>query len=310
MLNHYKSKRIFDCFLFYNELELLELRFETLYSTVDKFVIVEANKTFSGQQKEFNYEKNKEKFNKYSDKIIYVKVDDSPEPLSKINYWNVEYFQRNCIMRGLQNSAKNGDFILVSDVDEIIDPDVLLQSLNYNEWVSFEQNLYYYFLNLKQNNNFIGPVLAKYGSFTTPEELRQSRHKIKTIKKGGWHFSFLGGAERIREKLSAYAEYQTNTKLLNNKDNIDYMIRNQMDIFERKNIQFIVVEIDETYPKAAYEFIKKYPQLLFDEKDTSDAKQPISYRRNFFQKKLDYSRKLTLRMILKIQKHRLKKDYK
>ena len=70
--------KIFDCFCFLNELELLELRLMELYDTVDYFVISEANKTHAGNPKEFIFEKNKKRYKKYLDKIIYVKVTDLP----------------------------------------------------------------------------------------------------------------------------------------------------------------------------------------------------------------------------------------
>jgi beta-1,4-mannosyl-glycoprotein beta-1,4-N-acetylglucosaminyltransferase len=295
--------KLFDCFLFYNELELLELRFETLYDVIDKFVIAEANKTFSGKQKEFNFENNKYRYEKYLDKIIYVKIEDSPEPISKIIYWNVEYFQRNCLMRGLENVAKEGDYILVSDADEILNPETLLNSLKFEGRVVFMQNLFYYYVNVKQNLQCPAPVLARYGTFKNVQEVRHAKGETgNRINNGGWHFSFLGGAERIRDKLSAYSEFHTYTKLLNNKDNINYMIRNQMDIFERKNIQFSIVEIDKSFPKTMNEFIKKYPYLYFNREDEIANKQPESFKRNYFKKKWESLRKLILKIILKIQK--------
>jgi beta-1,4-mannosyl-glycoprotein beta-1,4-N-acetylglucosaminyltransferase len=302
--------KLFDCFLFYNELELLELRLETLYDVIDKFVIVEANKTFSGKDKLFNFELNKEMFAVYLDKIIYVKVEDSPLPKSKINFWNVECFQRNCILRGLENVAEFGDRILVSDADEIINPETLRTALNNDAWVSFEQNLYYYYLNLQQNNNFVGPVLAKYGTFKTPEELRLEGRKIKIIKNGGWHFSFLGGAERIREKISVYSESQTNSKILQNIDVIEYLINSKQDIFGRKNVSYNIVEINESFPKYTNELIKKYPNLLYQGNSNKTGINKNILKINILDKIKASIRKNFIKIVFKIQRPMILRKFK
>ena len=49
---------IVDVILFYNELEMLEYRLETLYPVVDKFVIVEATRTFRGNPKPLLFSNN------------------------------------------------------------------------------------------------------------------------------------------------------------------------------------------------------------------------------------------------------------
>ena len=113
---------IYDCFIFFNEIDLLDLRLNELDSVVDKFVIVESTETFSKKKKTLFFNENKERFSKFKDKIIHIIVDDSPE-LTKTSSdpggrWNIEHFQRNCIERGLVD-CKPEDIILVSDVDEI-----------------------------------------------------------------------------------------------------------------------------------------------------------------------------------------------
>ena len=99
---------IYDCFSFFNELDILEIRLNVLYETVDYFVITEANKTHTGSKKEYVFEQNKERFSKFLDKIIYIKVDDLPdlessETSSDGNKWLYENYQRDAIMRGLKD---------------------------------------------------------------------------------------------------------------------------------------------------------------------------------------------------------------
>ena len=93
-----------DCFLFYNELDLLEYRLHLLHKIVDYFVIVESINTFVGEKKELYYKKNQDKFKKYDKQIIHIIVDDMPlkEKLNTNNtIWTNEHHQRNCIKRGL-----------------------------------------------------------------------------------------------------------------------------------------------------------------------------------------------------------------
>ena len=116
--------KIYDCFTFFNELELLDLRLKELYNHVDYFVLVEATLTHTGKPKELIFEKNKDKYSDYLDKIIYVKVNDLPDYNDFEGIWEPENFQRNCIVRGLTN-AEDSDVIMVSDIDEIPRPSAI-----------------------------------------------------------------------------------------------------------------------------------------------------------------------------------------
>lgn len=256
-------KKVFDCFLFFNELELLELRLETLWDVVDYFVLVEANQTFSGNPKNLIFEENRERFNKYLRKIIYVKVEDSPKPINRFYYWNVEFFQRNCILRGLDSKAKNGDFIIISDVDEILSPNSIISSLNKGR-KSFELELYYYYINLKQNRNWIGPVMYNYGDVGTPEKFRNSRFKFEVVNNGGWHFSYLGGTKKIIEKLLSFSEVSVLNDLVINEEFVNYIINNRLDLFGRKNLKYEIITNFEHFPPYIINFIKKYPYLKYE----------------------------------------------
>lgn len=120
---------IYDCFPFFNELDVLEIRLNVLYDTVDYFVITEADKTHTGRHKEYIFEQNKDRFAKFLDKIIYIKVDDFPdlensETSSDGNKWLYENYQRDAIMRGLKD-CKPDDVIIISDCDEIPNPEAV-----------------------------------------------------------------------------------------------------------------------------------------------------------------------------------------
>lgn len=109
---------LYDCFTFFNELDLLEIRLNILNDSVDKFVIVEATRTQNNKEKCLYFEENKARFAKFEDKIIHVVVKEFPQ---KLEQWTIENYQRNEIMRGLVN-CKDDDVIIISDLDEIPNP--------------------------------------------------------------------------------------------------------------------------------------------------------------------------------------------
>ena len=63
---------MFDCCFIHDEMDILELRLNTLNHVVEKFVVVESNKTHSGKPKELNFVLNKERFQSFLPKIIYI----------------------------------------------------------------------------------------------------------------------------------------------------------------------------------------------------------------------------------------------
>ena len=257
--------KIFDCFKFFNELELLELRLMELDEIVDYFVIVEANKTHTGHPKEFIFEKNKEIFKKYLPKIIHVKVEDLP-PYSVNDIWTAENFQRNCIMRGLNGFAVNGDKIIVSDIDEIPNTDVIRQNLNNPNWVTFRQKLYYYYVNCEQNCHWDGPIMATYGTFNQPQDLRNAaRSGFNIQQNGGWHYSFMGGPERVRLKVESIAESHYIIDNVGSVNEIKEKIETQKDLWNRSEdyAQKKIVDILNNKPKTMDKFLEKYPNFFY-----------------------------------------------
>jgi beta-1,4-mannosyl-glycoprotein beta-1,4-N-acetylglucosaminyltransferase len=284
-------KKIYDAFLFFNELELLELRLNILNDVVDKFVIVESTKTFSSKDKPLFFDENKEMFNKFKDKIIHIIIDDTPDNFMTINYinepkteidvlnnkilkhvdesqgwprhetqWGVETFQRESIIKGLINCDED-DIIIISDVDEIPNPIEIEKIKNTSDEVfNFNQNMYYYYVNMLKENNWSGPKACTWGKLKTISlnSLRQNKHTTKTISDGGWHFSFMGGEAKVIEKIEAYAHQEYNKPYY--KDNVKNNIMTNKDPFFRGGLTR--VEIDDSYPKYLLENITKYKHMI------------------------------------------------
>ena len=191
--------KIYDCFLFFNELDLLEIRLNLLYQHVDYFVIVESEVTFQGQLKDFNFEKNIKRYEKFTDKIFYFKLGkynidfrrlpilenpttDDEILLNKIykfveqsnnfdknHYWGNDNFQRECIWRALALlKPEDSDMIILSDADEIPSSEVLVQIKNEiiaNTVYTCKMHEFYYFLNYYHNSDWFGSCAFLYGSF-------------------------------------------------------------------------------------------------------------------------------------------------
>jgi hypothetical protein len=73
-----RPRRVWDAFMFFNELDVLEVRLNELNSSVHKFVLVEATKTHSGNSKPLHYADNSQRFSAFHGKIVHVVVDDLP----------------------------------------------------------------------------------------------------------------------------------------------------------------------------------------------------------------------------------------
>ena len=165
--------KIYDCFTFFNELDLLKMRLNILNDYVDFFVLVESNKTHSGKSKDLIFEQNKNQFADFSNKIIHVIVDDMPE-LKDTNRWILENFQRNAIMRGL-SKCDAGDIIFISDLDEIPNPTKIEQARNLLKNNSIKNDLLYriyrqikkIIYNLSQNL-----MIRKYLEYFTPKSAK------------------------------------------------------------------------------------------------------------------------------------------
>jgi beta-1,4-mannosyl-glycoprotein beta-1,4-N-acetylglucosaminyltransferase len=262
------KQKIFDCFMFYNEVELLHLRFLEYYDVVDYFVISESTKSHTGKIRELEFEKHKEKFKKYLDKVIYVIVDDLPE-YSVNDIWKAENFQRNAIQRGLENVAKKGDLILVSDCDEFWNKNKLNEIKNKKDVYVFEHELYYYWVNCKQNCIILGTASAPYGSLG-PQEMRKIRDSAVSgnypyiVKSGGWHYSYMGGANKIKDKVDNIAESHLIKKDVGDERNILNSLDNVIDLWGRKDNyarKRLINLKPENKPSALDEFLEIYPDF-------------------------------------------------
>ncbi len=260
--------KIIDCFIFYNEFELLRARMHEVYDLVDYFVLVEANKTFTGLPKPLMFNEKKDLFAEYLDKIIHVTVEDFPETN---NPWVREWFQRSAVHRGLnQLQLDDNDVIFLSDSDEIIARQTIENIKNGSLVLSsdaiyrLEMYLYYYNLEWCSPRKWYHPTVCKYSKFKlhpNADEIRQTRNGL-IINNSGWHLSYYGNTDFIRNKLMSYSEQQDNTERNRDATHIQKCI-NEGRLFWIENGNLIHKPLLTNVDLPSYYLHKNVPKIGF-----------------------------------------------
>ncbi len=234
------TPKIYDCFPFNNELDILEFRLKELYPVVDRFVIVEAKKTHSGKPKELVFDANKERFGKYLHKISYIMLDDLPEIDGTITdkSWARERHQRDGIMRGL-TMCNDNDIIIISDCDEVPNPAAIKSYNGSHDVRSFDMELYYYSMRTKATESWREAKIATYKKVKemTPCGVRYA--KAEPIPDGGIHMSYFGSVDQIIQKIENTAHVEYDTPEYKDWNRIMDAIVNHKDLFGRPNVQFV-----------------------------------------------------------------------
>ena len=222
------SPKIYDCFVFNNEFDILSMRLQLLNDKVEKFILVESKQTHSGILKPAFFEQNKELFEEYSHKIVNIVIDKFPEkmiyPPSEIDvpehlhiHWFRENYQRNEILKGLYKIGLNPeDVVLISDLDEIPDPNKLDDfikiipeddyAFQLQKWCIWDFDRFY-------NGFWPGTAGVKWKTLSklTPQEIRKNRYsenKLHTNEPFGWHCSWFGGIDAVMDKLRSFAHQE------------------------------------------------------------------------------------------------------
>ena len=249
---------IYDCFQYFDEDHMVDLRLNILDRYVDFFVISESTKTHQGKDKKINFDI--KKFPKFKKKIKFIVADYN----DSINFKNhvggespIEQHQRNSLIKGIEN-ASSEDLIILSDSDEIPDLTKLNQIQDNKKIIAFSQKMFMYKINLQNidESNWIGSKITKKKNITTMQNLRNLKFKkypfwridkynLQTIN-GGWHFSFLQTPEQILNKIKSFSHGEFNINNVNEK-NIEEKILKNEDIFGR-GITLKKIQLDSSYP--------------------------------------------------------------
>ncbi|MEI6400315.1 MAG: DUF3431 domain-containing protein [bacterium] len=286
--NYRKTIKIYDIFNFFNELELLDIRLNILDPYVDYFVIVESTLTHSGKPKELFYEKNKERFKQFEHKIIHYVIEhplqdftDAQERLNEgsisqlektilkqtltsdnipkgMNHFLRDFYEKESVKHALTNLSDN-DFCFVSDLDEIWNPEIVIDYQK-DDIYKFRQAVYCYYLNNKSNEAWTGTLATKYKNIKN-NCLNHLRTKRKTpytfVNNGGWHFTYQGGENRVKEKIESFSHQELNND--STKNQITERLQNNQDVAGRN----FAYHIDEKgLPRYIKENKDKYKELF------------------------------------------------
>ena len=294
--------KIFDCFMYFDEDMLLDLRLNILDKFIDNFVIVESIFNHKGEKRDLKFDPNN--FKNFKDRIIYIVYDQIPLEIEMIkssdseseknrklimNAVFRENGQRNYISNGIKN-ADSEDIILISDLDEIPN----LENLNFNNLDKkiylFQQDMLYYKFNLKLPNYiWTGTKGCKKKFLKSPQWLRNIKDRkypfyridaffsekkfinCNLIKNGGWHFTNIKTAIEIKHKLQSYLHHIEFDKKPLSEEKINEMIENKIAIYDlkadSKQNKFggnkLVNYSLENLPTFLKENINKYKQWMY-----------------------------------------------
>ena len=235
--------KIFSATQFFNELDLLEIRLETLDPVVDYFIVSESTKTHSGLDKPLYYSENADRYKKFHHKIIHQVIGDTPgnnETLHEMYPQNVfhqkvmdrtieadwfdhsvpsyirDTYEKEALLTGLRNFDLS-DIVLLGDLDEIPSPgavELLKNNFDKDTIYHFHHSMFYYYLNLeKADEKWRGTMAMSIEKFLNQKVSfcrERTYKKGPTILNGGWHFSYIGGIDKIRDKLNSFGEQSLN----------------------------------------------------------------------------------------------------
>jgi len=265
--------KVYDCFMFFNELDVLEIRLEELWNSVDIFVIAEANISHAGNPKDYIFENNKERFVKYMSKIRHLKIDDVP---TNIDAMAKDRYQRSALIRGLHDIEPE-DIIIVSDLDEIPRAEavemVKTDENDYERYIftipmfQFKMNYMKYCDISKQPN-----IMVTRGRvFTDPQQEReytfpwvQKPADLVFIDHGGWHFTYFGDMAHAITKLKNFAHTESNIpRFTDGKLTIEWMIENKYGLWGPDHQErYDIVQVDDYFPKYITENLDRWKDMI------------------------------------------------
>ncbi len=278
---------VVDSFPFFNESDLLRLRLAVMAPLVDRFVIEESAETFSGEPRELIFEKQRDMFAGYMDRIVYIPVT---ERLGDAGTHERDYFQKNHLAEGIEDLADD-DVVIFGDLDEIPDPRAVshvLDGFDPEKVYHLAQDNFYAYMNMMETS---GKLLSITGEFPDiPENERKwlgtkvcakkqipaegivrlrdlvppSDPRSVRVANGGWHFGYMGGlhetdvTKRIGDKVRAAAHQEYNdAEIL--RETMDHLILGE-DIFGRD------ARFTQILPQSGY----RYPEWLDEHRDEYD----------------------------------------
>lgn len=265
--------------MYFDENLVLDLRLNILNEHVDKFIIAEATKDHTGRDKKLNFNIND--FKKFKNKINYIVVEDLPVNLKSYKKnWAVHHlrdqYQRNALVRGYKNYNED-DLIMISDIDEIPNPDKIKEFNIKNKYACFIQKNFQSKINLLNisDKHWMGTKIIQKKHLKSPQWLRNIKtakpsfwkfykpRQPQLIYDGGWHFSFLKNPSGIAKKIKSFSHSEFNKPEYTDEKKIEERIKKRIDIFDR-NYVYKKINLDNSFPKYLLENKNKYKSWIIE----------------------------------------------
>jgi hypothetical protein len=264
--------KIYDCFTFFNELDVLEIRLQELWDVVDVFVLAESNLSHSGKPKNYIFEENKERFSKYLSKIRRIEVNDMPNTKDS---WVREKYQRYSLIKGLEDREPD-DIIITSDLDEIPRADAIAAiKEDENNWDRYILTIpmFQYKINYmkiydihKQPNIMV----TRSRCYTHPQQEREytfpwirKPDDLVFIDHAGWHFTYFGDNNNAITKIQNFAHTETDTPEMISKHNIDWFVQNKCGHHGPTHPEkFEYVKVDDYFPECITKNIERWQHMI------------------------------------------------
>lgn len=257
---------IVDACCFFQELDLLELRLNELSPVVDRFVIVEANRTHKGELKPLYYAENKARFAEWEDKIVHV-VCPLPGDTGLAAIRRREMMQRNAILQGVRDCA-DADVILISDCDEIPRMHLIPRALDDGIVATYLQKLYYFNFNTYAPERlWPGTRVCRVADARalSPHVIRNGLAQpdgvyplYKHIADGGWHYSYFGGSAAVQTKMTQFLHQELVTEENTTIAAIEEKIGLGQDIWGRDGEQSFVIGAADDLPYTVLRDLPKW----------------------------------------------------
>ena len=270
---------IYDCFMYFDEDLLLDLRLHTLDAYVDYFVIAEATRDHQGRPKPLQFDI--KHFASFQHKIRYIVVDDMPREIKAGKHWMSwpghvrDQFQRDALARGYQD-AKDHDWIMISDLDEIPRPESIAlfrpecrYAILYQQSYTYHFNRWVYTLAHADQSTRIcvkkylkSPSWLRYIKGRRPGSWKFYKPKpLQRIADGGWHFGYLKSPKDIKRKIESFAHAECNTLSASNETVIAQKIKDGEDLHGYGHHSKIV-PMDHTFPAHMVNNLHKYKAFI------------------------------------------------
>ena len=284
-------RKVYDLSSISLELDWLEIRLNTLAPFVDYFIIVESNVTFTGVDKPLYLQEHWSRFRDFHHKIIHRVVQD-PEPRIDQSIRAQEDFLRNALLHNAfpslmfsEMEAKEGDVLIVGDVDEIPKPDTVavLRSCDIPDRMTLRSQFYYYSFQWrhfgKQWAHPQATVFHGLAKTLSPVDLshciggQRSRIPLYSAFIRWWHKSELWDATwHCRSCFANVAEAQSEVEGFSHSDlktlddkradtNLE-RFRTKQDLFGRPGQRYAKIEHNRDVPQYILDNSQRFSYLL------------------------------------------------